>query len=202
VLELEFGRGFGEKNLRRMVQLAEVFPDREIVISLIRQLAWTHFIALLPLKNPFHGISTPQCAVSSVWSVRALRSRIDSMLYERTALSKKPEKLIAQEIQALRERDQLTPDLVFRDPYVLDFLVLRDSYGERDLEDALLRGRGRRQPAYAILTPSESLAKAGLLANTVAGPVFLVWRTYSAVLSSNHVAARHWGMVTAKLSKR
>lgn len=61
------------------------------------------------------------------------------MLYERTALSKKPERLIAQEIQALRERDQLTPDLVFRDPYVLDFLGLRDTYGEKDLEDALLR---------------------------------------------------------------
>jgi len=138
-LELEFGRGFGEKNLRRMVQLAEVFPDREIVVSLIRQLTWTHLIALLPLKDPLQrNFYAEMCRIER-WSVRALRSRIDSMLYERTALSKKPEKLIAQEIQALRERDQLTPDLVFRDPYVLDFLGLRDTYGERDLEDALLR---------------------------------------------------------------
>lgn len=138
-LELEFGRGFGEKNLRRMVQLAEVFPDREIVVSLIRQLTWTHFIALLPLKDPLQREFYAEMCRIERWSVRALRSRIDSMLYERTALSKRPEKLIAQEIQALRERDQLTPDLVFRDPYVLDFLGLRDTYGERDLEDALLR---------------------------------------------------------------
>jgi predicted nuclease of restriction endonuclease-like (RecB) superfamily len=138
-LELEFGRGFGEKNLRRMVQLAEVFPDREIVVSLIRQLTWTHFIALLPLKDPLQRSFYAEMCRIERWSVRALRSRIDSMLYERTALSKKPEKLIAREIQALRERDQLTPDLVFRDPYVLDFLGLRDTYGERDLEDALLR---------------------------------------------------------------
>ena len=138
-LELEFGRGFGEKNLRRMVQLAEVFPNREIVVSLIRQLTWTHFIALLPLKDPLQREFYAEMCRIERWSVRALRSRIDSMLYERTALSKRPERLIAQEIQALRERDHLTPDLVFRDPYVLDFLGLRDTYGERDLEDALLR---------------------------------------------------------------
>jgi len=61
------------------------------------------------------------------------------MLYERTALSKKPDKLIRQELAALREEDKLTPDLVFRDPYVLDFLGLRDTYAEKDLEMAILR---------------------------------------------------------------
>ena len=138
-LELEFGRGFGEKNLRRMVQLARSFSDPQIVATLSRQLGWSHFIELVPLTDPLQrNFYAEMCRIER-WSVRALRSRIDSMLYERTALSKKPEKLIAQEIQALRERDQLTPDLVFRDPYVLDFLRLRDTYGERDLEDALLR---------------------------------------------------------------
>jgi predicted nuclease of restriction endonuclease-like (RecB) superfamily len=138
-LELEFGRGFGEKNLRRMVQFATPFSDPQIVATLSRQLGWSHFIELLPLADPLQqNFYAEMCRIER-WSVRALRSRIDSMLYERTALSKKPEKLIVQEIQALRERDQLTPDLVFRDPYVLDFLGLRDAYGERDLEDALLR---------------------------------------------------------------
>jgi predicted nuclease of restriction endonuclease-like (RecB) superfamily len=138
-LESEFGRGFAEKNLRRMVQFAEVFPDREIVVSLIRELTWTHFIALIPLKDPLQrNFYAEMCRIER-WSVRALRSRIDSMLYERTALSKKPEKLIEQELKALREEDRLTPDLVFRDPYVLNFLGLRDTYGERDLESALLR---------------------------------------------------------------
>ena len=73
------------------------------------------------------------------WSVRVLRVKIDSMLYERTALSKKPEKLIQHELRALRKDDKLTPDLVFRDPYFLDFLGLKDRYLERDLEDAILR---------------------------------------------------------------
>jgi hypothetical protein len=61
------------------------------------------------------------------------------MLYERTAISKKPEALIRQELKQLREEDKLTPDLVFRDPYVLDFLGLKDTYAEKDFEAALLR---------------------------------------------------------------
>jgi predicted nuclease of restriction endonuclease-like (RecB) superfamily len=138
-LESEFGRGFAEKNLRRMAQFAEVFPDREIVVSLIRQLTWTHFIALIPLKDPLKREFYAEMCRLERWSVRELRSRIDSMLYERTALSKKPAKLIEQDLKALREEDRLTPDLVFRDPYVLDFLGLRDTYSEQDLESALLR---------------------------------------------------------------
>lgn len=138
-LEAEFGRGFSEKNLRRMVQFAASFTDPQIVVTLSRQLGWSHFLALLPLADPLQREFYAEMCRIEHWSVRMLRSRIDSMLYERTALSKKPEQLIAQEIQALRERDQLTPDLVFRDPYVLDFLGLRNTYGERDLEDALLR---------------------------------------------------------------
>lgn len=68
-----------------------------------------------------------------------MQDRIRSMLYERTAISKKPEKLIEKELQALREDGMLTPDLVFRDPYFLDFLGLRDTYSEKDLEAAILR---------------------------------------------------------------
>ncbi len=75
----------------------------------------------------------------SRWSVRTLRKKIDGMLFERTALSKKPDQLIRQELDALREEDQLTPDLVFRDPYLLGFLGLRDTYAEKDLEAAILR---------------------------------------------------------------
>lgn len=138
-LEAEFGRGFAEKNLRRMVQFTEVFPDYEIVVSLIRQLTWTHFIALIPLKDPLQREFYAELCRLERWSVRMLRARIDSMLYERTAISKKPEKLIEQELKALREEDTLTPDLVFRDPYFLDFLGLQDTYSEKDLEVAILR---------------------------------------------------------------
>ena len=61
------------------------------------------------------------------------------MLFERTALSSKPEVLIRQELVELREEDRLSPDLVFRDPYLLGFLGLKDTYAERDLEAAILR---------------------------------------------------------------
>ena len=138
-LEAEFGRGFGEKNIRRMVQFAESFPNLQIVATLSRQLGWSHFKEILPLTDPRQRDFYAEMCRMERWSVRTLRARVDSMLYERTALSKKPEALIEQELKALREEDKLTPDLVFRDPYVLDFLNLRDTYGEKDLEDALLR---------------------------------------------------------------
>jgi predicted nuclease of restriction endonuclease-like (RecB) superfamily len=138
-LEVEFGRGFGEKNLRRMVQFAETFSDSQIVATLSRQLGWSHFKEILPLVDPLHRAFYAEICRIERWSVRTLRSRIDSMLYERTALSKKPEQLIEQSLQELREEDRLTPDLVFRDPYMPDFLGLRDTYSEQDLESALLR---------------------------------------------------------------
>src|SRR4030043_2247675 len=138
-LSKEYGSGFAEKNLRRMIQLAEVYPDEKIVVSLIRQLSWTHFLAIIPLKDPLQRDFYAEMCRIERWSVHTLRSKIGSMLYERTALSKKPEKLIKQELAALREEDKLSPDLVFRDPYVLDFLGLKDTYGEKDMEEAILR---------------------------------------------------------------
>ena len=122
-----------------MIQFAEVFPDREIVVSLMRQLTWTHFLALIPLDQPlqrdFYG---EMCRVER-WSVRTLRQKINGMLFERTALSRKPEELAALELKQLREEDKVTPDLVFRDPYILDFLGLKDTYAEKDVEAAILR---------------------------------------------------------------
>jgi predicted nuclease of restriction endonuclease-like (RecB) superfamily len=138
-LEAEFGRGFGEKNLRRMVQFAEVFPDNQIVAALRRQLGWAHFRTLLPIKEPLkRGFYAEMCRREG-WSTRVLQQKIGGMLYERTALSKKPARLIEQELATLRKEDRLTPDLVFKDPYILGFLGLRDTYSEKDLEAALLR---------------------------------------------------------------
>ena len=138
-LVLEYGNGFTDKNLRRMVQFAEIFPEEEIVVSLIRQLSWTHFIALIPIKDSIkRDFYTEICRLER-WNVRTLRNKIDSMLFERTALSKKPEALARTELEALRKDDLMTPDLVFRDPYVLEFLNLNDHYMEKDLEDAIMR---------------------------------------------------------------
>jgi len=135
----EYGGSFSVKNLRRMVQFAVAYPDERIVVSLIRQLSWTHFIALIPLKDPLMRDYYAQMASAERWSVRTLRERIDSMLYERTALSQKPEETIAQELATLRDAQRMTPALVMRDPYILDFLGLRDSWQEGDLEAAIIR---------------------------------------------------------------
>ncbi|MFY9556869.1 MAG: PDDEXK nuclease domain-containing protein [Blastocatellia bacterium] len=133
-----YGRGFAEKNLRRMVQFAESFPDAQIVAALSRQLSWSHFKELLPLKQPLQSdFYAEMCRIEN-WSVRTLRKKIDGMLYERTALSKKPEKLVRQQLKDLREEDKVTADLVFKDPYFLDFLGLRGAYAEKDLETAIL----------------------------------------------------------------
>ncbi len=122
-----------------MMQFAEVFPDPEIVVSLIRQLSWTHILALIPLKEPLQREFYAEMCRVERWSVRTLRDKIGSMLYERTAISRKPEEVARAELTQLREDDRFTPTLVFKDPYVLDFLGLNDRYLERDLEDAILR---------------------------------------------------------------
>lgn len=138
-LSEEFGRGYSEKQLRRMMQFAEVFPDAQIVASLTRQLSWTHFTQLIPVKDPLQREFYAQMCRIERWSVRELASRMDSMLYQRTALSKQPETLIRQELQGLVQKDQVSPNLVLKDPYVFDFLGLNDHYLEKDLEDAILR---------------------------------------------------------------
>ncbi len=137
-LMVEHGSSFSEKNLRRMIQFSEVFPDEQILVSLIRHLSWTHFIALIPLKDQLQRDFYAEMCRMERWSVRTLRKKIGSMLFERTALSRKPEKLIELELEALRQDDQLTPDLVFRDPYFLDFLGLKEAYREKDFEAAIL----------------------------------------------------------------
>jgi len=138
-LAMDYGRGFSRRNLFHMIRFAQMFPDDRIVSSLGSQLSWTHFRTIIyiddPLKRDFYA---EMCRVES-WSTRTLQQRTDSMLYERTALSRKPETVAKAELKKLRDEDRMSPDLVFKDPYILDFLGLKESYLERDLEDAILR---------------------------------------------------------------
>jgi predicted nuclease of restriction endonuclease-like (RecB) superfamily len=138
-LVAEYGRGFTYTALTRMMGFFEAFPDDAIVAALSQQLSWSHFIELLPLKQPLQREYYAEMCRIERWSVRTLRERIDSMLYERTALSRKPEKLVEQELDRLRNTERITPDLLMRDPYMLDFLGLRDTYLEDDLEAAIVR---------------------------------------------------------------
>jgi len=135
----DYGKGFSYSALTRMVKLSDAFPDPQIVATLSQTLSWSHFCELLPLDQPLQRDFYAELCRIERWSVRTLRQKIGSMLYERTALSKKPEALARAELDALRDEDKLTPDLVFRDPYFLDFLGLTGAFQEKDLESAILR---------------------------------------------------------------
>jgi len=137
-LSQDYGNGFSYSALTRMVKFAECFSDSKIVATLSQQLSWSHFRELLPLDKPLQrDFYAEMCRIEG-WNVRTLRKKIGGMLYERTALSKKPERLAALELAKLKKEDKLTPDLVFRDPYFLDFLGLKGAYQEKDLEAAIL----------------------------------------------------------------
>jgi predicted nuclease of restriction endonuclease-like (RecB) superfamily len=135
----EFGRGFEAKNLRRMVQFAELFPDVEIVASLMRQLSWTHFLQLLPVKDAQARNFYARCAAEERWTVRELHRRIEHKTYERTAIAGAQGAGGACVPPQIGSQSGASTDLVFKDPYFLDFLGLRQGYDEADLEAAILR---------------------------------------------------------------
>ena len=138
-LQDEFGtKGFDEKNIRRMMQFAQKFPEEQIVASMMRQLSWTHILQVLPLKDNLQCEFYLTLAASESWTVRRLRKEIDSMLYERTAISSKPDELIKKELTNLRNNDVMSPDLVFKSPYFLEFTGLTGMYSEKSLEDSLV----------------------------------------------------------------
>lgn len=122
-----------------MVRCAEAFPDAKILHALRTNLSWTHLRRIIYLDDPLKRDFYAEMCRMERWNTRTLHDKIQGMLYERTALSKQPDKLIAAELKKLRDDDKLSPDLVFRDPYLLDFLGLKDTYAEKDLEAAILR---------------------------------------------------------------
>lgn len=134
-----YGRGFSYSALTRMVSFSQCFPEVDQVARLSQQLSWSHIQELLPLSEPLQREFYSEMCRTERWSVRTLRKKIDSLLYERTAISRQPEAVVKAELAALRQQDQLSPNLVLRDPYVLDFIGLNDRYLEKDLEDAILR---------------------------------------------------------------
>lgn len=138
-LTLDYGKGWSKRNLAQMVRFSEIFPDFQIVQALSAQLSWSHFTCLVTIADPLKQEFYLTMALQERWSTRTLAERIDAQLFERTAISKKPELTISRELTELREKGQLSQNLILKDPYILDFLELNDSYLEKDLEDAILR---------------------------------------------------------------
>lgn len=138
-LQEEYGtKGFDEKNIRRMMQFAQMIPDAQIVVTLSRQLSWSHFVEVISLKDSIQQEFYLTLAATEKWSIRQLREKIDGMLYERTAISSKPDELVKRELSQLRDENVLSPDLVFKSPYFLEFTGLKGMYSEKSLEDSLV----------------------------------------------------------------
>ncbi|MDE6794996.1 MAG: hypothetical protein K2J63_06785 [Muribaculaceae bacterium] len=93
-LKQEYGKSYEEKSLRRMLQFANLFPDPKIVAPLATQLSWSHFVEVIPLKDEIQREFYLTMAAEEHWTKRVLRAKIDGMLFERTAISDKPEELI------------------------------------------------------------------------------------------------------------
>jgi len=122
-----YGKNFEERNLRRMLQFAEQFSDFSIVSTLSPQLSWSHFVTLLPLKKQEEKLFYARKISEERWSVRSLRKQIETKAYERTLVANTQLPIQIEETQNL-----------FKDPYLLDFLKLKDDYLEKNLEEAIL----------------------------------------------------------------
>ena len=138
-LSQEFGRGFEARNLRRMVKFAQAFPSAEIVSTLSTQLSWSHMVAIVALKNPQARQFYAQQAAQDRWSVRELTHQIERKAFERTELAALQAPSPVLPVQAEPVEAPSLPALVFKDPYFLDFLGLRQGHDEADLEAAILR---------------------------------------------------------------
>ncbi|MDD8026593.1 MAG: PDDEXK nuclease domain-containing protein [Acidobacteriota bacterium] len=137
-LTAEYGKGWSEKHLWHCLRVAETFPDDAILSAVRRELSWTHIKILAYVEDPLKREFYTEIARLEGWSSRQLQERMNSLLFERTAISKKPEETIRRDLEILRSKGAISPDLTFRDPYVLDFLGLADSFLEKDLESAII----------------------------------------------------------------
>ncbi len=127
-LQDKYGNNFEEKNLRRMLQFATEFQDFENVVTLSRHLSWSHFLAIIPLKTPEMQQFYANKSASQSWGVRELRKQIKNKAFERTQIANN---------QLLPEKSDIRD--IFKDPYFLNSLGLKDGYLEKDLENAILK---------------------------------------------------------------
>jgi len=137
-LTADYGKGWSEKQLRHCLRVAETFTDDLILSTVRRELSWSHIKTLMYVDDSLKREFYIEMARLEGWSLRQLQERINSQLFERTAISKKPEETIRHDLQALRNEGRFSPDLAFRDPYLLDFLGLADTYAEKDLESSII----------------------------------------------------------------
>lgn len=137
-LQIKYGKGYSRSTVYRCVQFSKLFDDEKIVYALGAHLKWTHFINLLNIENKLKREFYAEMCRIERWSTRALSNKIDSMLFERTAIAKKPENIIEQEIRELRNNNEIKPDLIIQDPYVFAYLGSDTLISEKTFEQAIV----------------------------------------------------------------
>ncbi len=137
-LSTKYGKGYSRPNLFRMVRFVKLFPELEIVSTVLRQLSWSHIILICSIDDKIKRDFYIEMSRIQNWSVRYLKQQIDSTLFERTGISKKSSNIIQSQLAELRSEDQMTADLVFKDPYFINFIKAEDYRSESDLESAIL----------------------------------------------------------------
>jgi predicted nuclease of restriction endonuclease-like (RecB) superfamily len=136
-LTIEYGNGFSERNIRRMKKFYKLFIDFEIVATLSPLFSWSHFVEFVKIEDEIKREFYISMCKNERWSVRTLKDRVNSMLFERTAISKNPDITIKNDLKLL-EKGEMSEDLFLKDPYILDFLELKDTYSEKDIESSIL----------------------------------------------------------------
>lgn len=137
-LTLEYGKGWSKRVLWDCMKCVELFPDEPILHTVCAELSWSHIRSVFKIDDPLKRDFYIELCRHEKWSVRQLRERINSQLFERTAISRKPDETVRHDLEVLRNEKRISSDLTFRDPYLLDFLGLADTYSEADLESAIL----------------------------------------------------------------
>ncbi|WP_163399878.1 PDDEXK nuclease domain-containing protein [Flavobacterium fluviatile] len=138
LLTEKYGKGWSFYKLQHCVRSAYTFTEDQIVYAVRTQLTWTHLRSLMSIDDELKRSFYLEMVRLEHWDTRTLDQKIESLFYERTALSRKPEELIKEELKQIQSTNSLTPDAVFRSSYFLDVLGLADTYSEKDLEDAIL----------------------------------------------------------------
>lgn len=134
----KYGAGWGLKSLQHCLRAAYTFSEDEIAYALRIQLSWTHLRSLMFMEDTLERQFYMEMCRIEHWDTRTLDEKIDSQLYQRTAISQRPEEVIKRELDELRNADMLNPDIVFRSTYFLDMLGLPDVFSEKDLENSIL----------------------------------------------------------------
>ena len=134
-LTKSFGKGYSYSALTRMIKVASKY-DSEMFATVSQTLTWSHFVELISIEEETKRLFYQQMSILEHWSVRTLREKQNAMLYERTLIASKSDKIIKSTLK--KSKKELSPDLIFRNSYILDFLGLKDNYTEKDLENAIV----------------------------------------------------------------